>query len=75
MKKNQKKISDFVDSNLTTQTVWDVVHVAAETDDDVLSCGSGHGSHRQQINWAESKIHSSHFEFVPFFFFTNPYFD
>ena len=36
--------------------VCDDVHVTAETDDDVLTKGSGHGSHFQHINWVEPKF-------------------
>ncbi len=47
-KKRFKKI--FLGINLTTQAIWDDVQVAAETNEEVLSKGSGHGSHFQQLN-------------------------
>jgi hypothetical protein len=40
----------FLVEHFTTQMVCDDVQVTAETNDDELLCGSGHGSHLQQIN-------------------------
>jgi hypothetical protein len=47
--------SIVVNQSRTTQIVCDDEHVTAVTDDELLSCGSGHESHRQHFSWVDPR--------------------